>query len=332
MNILIYPPTIDWGFMKQRPQQLMQNFAKQGYTVFYCNKTQQDREIEEIEPNLFLVHHHDNWLNNILPNVRREKDCKVGVWCSWAMLAKELKVYKADWIIYDCVDEFADWVKYEKEMMEVADAVSCTAERLYLRLKKEYPHKRIFLIRNGYDESMGLHIPSRQSVTGEKKIIGYIGAWAPWVDDNLIKRLARAFKDCEIKIIGIEFGRKFTLDYLPNITFLGHLPHHQLASHLNQMAVCIIPFKITPVTLATNPVKMYEYLATGKPVVSTALPECLLVKEFVDIGRSYPEFISKVQSRLENPGDSSIRKNFALSNTWSHRVKQAISLINSLNK
>ncbi|NMH71894.1 glycosyltransferase family 1 protein [Bacillus sp. RO2] len=330
MNILIYPPTIDWGFMKQRPQQLMQNFAKQGYTVFYCNKTQQDREIEEIAPNLYLVHHHDNWLNDTLPNVRKEKGCKVGVWCSWAMLAKELKVYKADWIIYDCVDEFADWIKYEKEMIEIADAVSCTAERLYFRLKKEYPHKKIDLIRNAYDESMGLHIPSRHSLP-PKKIIGYIGAWAPWVDDHLIIRLAHEFKDCEIKIIGVEFGKKFSLDHLPNVTFLGHLPHHELASHLKQMAICIIPFKLTSVTLATNPVKMYEYLATGKPVVSTALPECLLVKDLVDVGRSYSEFISKVHSRLKDPGDSSIRKKYALSNTWSHRVNQAITLINNLH-
>ncbi|QFT88408.1 Putative teichuronic acid biosynthesis glycosyltransferase TuaH [Bacillus sp. THAF10] len=288
--------------------------------------------MELLSTNLFLVHDDDKWFKETLPIIKKRKNCKIGIWCTWAKLAKELERYQADWIIYDCVDEFADWMKYEEEMIEVANAVTCTAERIFLRLKKAYPNKKIELLPNAYDESMGLHLPaSKSSPFHDRKQIGYIGAWAPWIDDLLVKRLARTFNDDEIVIIGVGFGRKFNLGYLSNVTYLGHLPHHQLGTYLKEMSVCIIPFKITPVTLATNPVKMYEYLATGKPVISTALPECVLAQPYVDIGRNHSDFVTKVKYRLEHPGDSTGRQRFALSNTWKHRINQAISLINSIS-
>ncbi|CAG9622820.1 glycosyltransferase [Sutcliffiella rhizosphaerae] len=331
MNIIIYPPTIDWGFMKQRPQQLMQQFADHGYTVFYCNKTSSEEDIQELAPNLFLVSNHEKFVTKTLPQLRADSTCNVGVWCSWSKLAKELIQYKADWIIYDCVDEFAEWMKYEKEMVQIASAVTCTAERIYNRLKREYPNKNIELIRNAYDKNMGLHLHPSSPHPSIKKKIGYIGAWAPWVDDSLVRRLASKLIDHEIVIIGAEFGKNFTLKHLPNVTFLGQIPHEQLASHLSQMDVCIIPFKITPVTLATNPVKMYEYLATGKPVISSALPECVLAQPYVDIGKNHQEFISKVSYRLSNPGNENERKSYSLSNTWENRVNQAITLINNIS-
>jgi glycosyltransferase involved in cell wall biosynthesis len=312
----------------------MQQFADKGFLVFYCNKTVQNKEMEEISPNLFLVYHHDKWMNEILPNIRNKNKSRVGVWCSWPKLVKNLHHYKADWIIYDCVDEFADWLQYEREMVSASTAVVCTAEKIHSRLKRLYPDKRIELIRNAYDKNMDLHLPTihQPESSPKKKIIGYIGAWASWVDDGLVQRLAYTFKDKEIVIIGIEFGKRFTLGHLPNVTYLGHLPHKDLAFYLKQFSVCIIPFKITPVTLATNPVKMYEYLATGNPVVSTKLPECLLHQQHVDIGSTHSEFIQKVRNRLADPGRSQERIDFSLNNTWEHRVKQAIILIDSLSK
>lgn len=331
MDIIIYPPTIDWSFMKQRPQQLMQQFAEQGYVVFYCNRTQQELAMEEISPNLFLVHHHEQWLKEELPVLRKKYNVRVGVWCSWSLLTDTLSQYEADWVVYDCVDEFAQWLKFEKEMIKISDAVVCTAQRIGTRLKRLYPEKRVELIRNAYDSNMELHFRSACN-NHEKKVVGYIGAWAPWVDEGLVARLAGSLRDVEIVIVGIEFGRKFTLNRFPNVTYLGHLPHAELASHMDRFSVCIIPFRITPVTLATNPVKMYEYLATGKPVVSTPLPECLLQKDLIDIGSTHSEFIQKVRSRLADPGRSQERIDFSLNNTWEHRVKQAITLIDSLSK
>lgn len=85
----------------------------------------------------------------------------------------------------------------------------------------------------------------------------------------MIRKLAYAVPTSNIVIIRIEFDKKFRLHDAPNITYLGHLPHSELVAHLQTFSVCLIPFKINSITLATNPVKMYEYLATGKPIVSS---------------------------------------------------------------
>ncbi|WP_060666662.1 glycosyltransferase family protein [Bacillus sp. CHD6a] len=329
MDIIIFPPTIDWTFMKQRPQQLMTKFAQKGYCVFYCNKTQKEQDMELLSPNLYLVHHHQQWVTEILPLFRQTGKSRVGVWCSWPMLADILDVYQADWVIYDCVDDFAIALQYEKAMINKADAITCTADRIKDRLVKMYPQKTITLIPNAYDDSMGLHLKSSKG-TKENNIIGYIGAWAPWVDEALIRKLAYALPTIQIILIGIEFDKKFRLHDIPNITYLGHLPHDQLALHLSTFSVCLIPFKVNSITLATNPVKMYEYLATGKPVVSTNLPECRKYEEVISIASSHLEFIAKVKNYLKTPGDETLRRHIALSNTWEHRCNSILSLIDNI--
>lgn len=332
MGIIIFPPTIDWTFMKQRPQQLMTQFASKGYLVFYCNKTQKDSDMEQLSFNLYLVHNHHQWVTEILPLFRNKKKSRVGVWCSWPKLSDTLDAYQADWVIYDCVDDFAIALQYEKAVVAKADAITCTAERIHERLKKMYPDKLIKLVPNAYDESMELHLQSNIA-PNNNKIIGYVGAWAPWVDEALIRKLAYAVPTSNIVIIGIEFDKIFRMHDVPNITYLGHLPHDELAAHLHTFSVCLIPFKINSITLATNPVKMYEYLATGKPVVSTNLPECRKYEKVISIGTSHLDFIAKVKKLLEEPGSSGPRRQVALSNTWDHRCNSILSLIESiLNK
>ncbi|MDX5475381.1 MAG: glycosyltransferase [Bacillaceae bacterium] len=328
MDIIIYPPTINWSFMKQRPQQLMKQFAEKGYRVYYCNMTQSNKEIEEISTNLYLVHNHERWLKEELPNMRNQIKGKVGVWCSWAKLATTLSQYNPDWIIYDCVDEFVDWLKYEPEMIRVADAIVCTAERLEKRLRRAHPDKNVYLIRNAYDQEMNLHQIEDNNLE-DKQVVGYIGAWAPWLDEKLIGKLASSMTDINIVVIGAEFGKRFNLHHIPNITFLGHKKHEELKQYIKKFSVCIIPFHVNQVTLATNPVKMYEYLATGKPVVSTNLPECFLC-EHVDVASNHMEFINTVKKRLRDPGESKYRIDFALQNTWSDRADEAIRIIKKI--
>lgn len=333
MNLIIYPPTLDWAYMKQRPQQLMKQFADEGNIVYYCNQTQIKKDTEKIASNLYLVHDFEAFTKSYLPILRNEMKIPVGIWCSWPKLASELSVIKADWIIYDCVDEFASMQKYEKEMIGISSAVVCTAHRIYDRLRKAYPEKELALIPNAYDATMLAHksLPWPK-VSPMPPQIGYIGAWAPWVNEKLITKLARALPDCEIIIIGVEFDRKFTLHQVENIRYLGHLPHEELKNHLEKFKICIIPFKLTPVTLATNPVKMYEYLAAGKPVVSTGLPECIFHSNLIDVAYSTNDFIQKVKYRLKEPGDTQARIDFSLANTWNDRAKQATRLIDSLKR
>jgi teichuronic acid biosynthesis glycosyltransferase TuaH len=337
MRVFIYPPTMDWNWMKQRPQQLMKQLARQGNTVFYCNHTQADRSVELVEPRLHVVHRHDRWLDTEWPKFREQLNGPVIVWCTVPKLASTLARYEANTVVYDCVDDFAELAPYEGEMAACADVIVCTAERLEQRLKRQYPGKPVELIRNAYDPDMELHrysmphsgpVDYRPPDLPAGPIIGYIGAWAPWVDQSLLQRLSQHVRnEARIVVIGPEFGRKYSLGADSAIHFLGMKPHNELPAYMRHMSVCLIPFRLTPVTLATNPVKAYEYLAAGKPVVSTPLPECQLMQPHVDIAPGVLPFIEAVRFRLRDLGNAGDRTAYALNHTWEQRCRQIEALL-----
>ena len=142
IEAIIYPPTIDWHWMKQRPQQLLSSLAKLGYDIFYCNVTQTDQAVEQIAPGVYLVHQHEQWLKQELPLLRK-KYKRVGVWCSFPAVAAQIPFYQADWVIYDCIDDFADWLKHEPAMVEISDLI------VYPR--REFIDVCLKLFRKGYN-------------------------------------------------------------------------------------------------------------------------------------------------------------------------------------
>lgn len=334
MSIIIYPPISDWNWMKQRPQHLMSQLAKRGHHVFYCNKTTTAPFVEEIEPHLFLVHNHEHWLQNEWPSLYKHRQGPVGVWCTLPHLSAAIRHnYDPDWIIYDCVDDFGEWHSYEDAMITSAAAVVCSSERLYMRIRRWFPKKQVELIRNAYDPQMQLHLPHALRADARKineNQVGYVGAWAPWIDDTLIRKLS-LIRGTETVIVGPEFGKKFpALIDSSNLRFLGLKRHDELAPFIHSFGVCILPFRITPLTLSVNPVKVYEYLAAGKPVVSTALPECEQMAPLVDVAASRDAFIEIVKHRLKHPGDAAARTKYALEHTWEHRGDAVQSLLESL--
>ena len=108
---------------------------------------------------------------------------------------------------------------------------------------------------------------------------------------------------------------------------VGTKKYELLPQYLSFMEVCLIPFKINKLTLASSPIKLYEYLAAGKPVVSTALPEILSnASDIVLIGKDHKDFIQKVEAAVEATArdeESAItrRIEFAEANSWDERVQ-----------
>lgn len=357
MAVIVFPPIIDWSFMKQRPQQLMQQLARSGHTVYYCNKTQKEKMEkmealkgslddprlgglqaehyaacieQQLEERLFIVHQHKVWLSRRWPSIRRQASSGTIVWCTLPQLTKLALHYEADYLVYDCVDDFPELAPYEPAMVAAADWIICTSERIRERLRRQYPGRAVALVRNGYDSGMGLHLPDPAEETpllpdiGAGRWVGYVGAWAPWVDAALLKRLAgRLPQGDRLAIIGPEFGRREAQGLL----HIGQLAHHALPAYIRKLSVCLIPFLPMPVALAANPIKAYEYLASGKPVVATALPECLAMAPHVDCCRSSEQFIHTVLQRLREPGDGSARVRYALEHTWAARVQELMQAI-----
>lgn len=321
--VVIYPPTIDWGWMKQRPQHIMEQFSLHGYEVYYCNKTQLDEALyTTINPNLKVVHNNYHFIKNVLPKLKEQKR-KIILWVSWSKLHLFLKHYSPSFIVYDYIDDFKAWRPYHDKMVRCANVVVASSDVLQSQIKDQYPLKKCCLVRNGCSIkhfNRSSRIPKPTELKNHRgPIITFMGAWADWVDQELVEKMAVAFPSALVIIIGVEFNIKAKIKQ-PNIVLLGYRPFNKLPQYLKHSSVCIIPFKIQEVSVAANPIKMYEYLASGKHVVSTDVPEVRNIPSVL-IGKDHDSFINKVGLILESkiPFNKKEVDGWLVQHTWEKR-------------
>ncbi|RJX22462.1 MAG: glycosyltransferase family 1 protein [Desulforudis sp.] len=335
-TVIVYPPTIDWHFMKQRPQQLMQQFALHGHQVYYCNKMQsKDRKYTQVIPNLTVVHDNKAFIREAIPFLKRQGK-RILVWSSWSKLHLFLDQYAPDILVYDYVDDFPAWVPYLEKMVHMADVVCTTASSLKQHIERDFSGKPCYLIPNGCDLDhfqQYKHAPPERPVEYQDHdgpIITYIGAWAHWVDHDLVEQVAAAFPEALVSIIGVEYGAKVSQS-VPNLKYLGYKFHEVLPRYLYYTDVCLIPFRLNQITLATNPVKMYEYLAAGRPVVTTDLPEARNAPG-VNIGKDRDSFVSCVGRILSSliAFDADEVNRWLRLHTWENRYKRIDEILEGI--
>jgi glycosyltransferase involved in cell wall biosynthesis len=164
-----------------------------------------------------------------------------------------------------------------------------------------------------------------------KPIIGYSGAIAPWVDWELLKVVIQENPEFNFVFIGAYFQlNKFPLKNLRNVFYLGLKPYHELPAYLHHFDVGLIPFLKTEMTKGCNPIKLYEYYASGIPVLGTPLPEMLTIPKInLEIN---PQLFSLRLRHLLGSEDSSKaeRMAFALANDWSERASRMLQQILSM--
>lgn len=105
-----------------------------------------------------------------------------------------------------------------------------------------------------------------------KPVIGYIGGMHRHVDFGLVREMALRRPNWSWVCVGALQAALGDLDGLPNVHLTGERPHSELVDYVRQFDVCIVPYVSSPYTATVVPTKINEYLAVGKPVVSTALP------------------------------------------------------------
>lgn len=280
-----------------------------------------------------------------LKNLNFEPD--VAIFCSlhYSFLLKPL-ISMGISTLYDCIDDFSAFsevsnvsaaLELERYMTERSSLVIAASKMLCERLSKI--NSSCFYVPNAADfehfnmASQNKKVPAE--IAGLRHpIIGYIGAVFDWINIELICRLADIHPDYSILLVGpVHFGLDKLRKY-SNIVMVGTKHYNVLPQYLACMDVCLIPFMINKLTLSSNPIKLYEYLAAGKPVVSTALPEIRNnASHVVYIGESNEDFIKKVEEavtevrRNESEMVKSRRINFAKDNSWDRRVETIEKLL-----
>ncbi len=158
--------------------------------------------------------------------------------------------------------------------------------------------------------------------------IGYYGAIAHWFDSALVSDAAKAHPEWEFELVGSTFQADLLdLEKLPNVALRGEKGYDTIPDFLSRWDVAIIPFKVMPLTQATNPVKVYEYLTAGKPVVATRLPELMLppVSDWVRLASGPAEFVAALASAAGEARDPLLaraRSNAVRDESWASRAEQ----------
>jgi glycosyltransferase involved in cell wall biosynthesis len=160
--------------------------------------------------------------------------------------------------------------------------------------------------------------------------LGYFGAIEPWlVDQELIKRAARERPSWQWIFIGNK-SRGVEIESLPNTHFLPAVPYEELPSYAAGFDVCVLPWDTDKAfTSYGSAIKVREYLATGKPVVISPLPEYEPMRDVLRIARSQDDFLNLVEEALrENGPEASQKRQAAVKDgTWDARAEWVSNLI-----
>jgi glycosyltransferase involved in cell wall biosynthesis len=165
--------------------------------------------------------------------------------------------------------------------------------------------------------------------------IGYIGTINERLDYNCLEYLAESRPHWHLVFAGDTYPWRKDAPILrrlaayPNVHIIGQLPYQQLPSLLKGMDVCLIPYISDERGLYRSPLKLYEYLAAGRPVVSTENPEVIEFAPIVRIAKNPISFVEQIASALaeDNPLEQSKRIQIARRNSWDLRVDQMERLI-----
>jgi len=351
---LMFFPMTDWHERNQRSRQLALAFSSLGYRCIYLSPHlgrefessplfDRNPRLSQLAPNVFELHvrlrrepvYHFRMLlpdeearlatvlRGLLPG-RRRGVMQIVSFPVWLGVARALRKTGEFPIIYDCHDFLSGFANVgpeilasEVELLRDADLVLFSAPEL----RQAHPGVRsAMLLRNGVDA--GHFADVRPSAEGPLAA-GYVGALEDWFDIDCLEAAARANPDVRFVIVGrVDHAPIERLRSLPNVQFMGEVPYHRLPEIFASFRVGLIPFRINSLTLATNPIKLYEYFSCGMPVVSTALPEVERMGDLAYVAHSPAEFAAAVRQAMseDDAGRRKRRLEVAVRESWTGRA------------
>lgn len=246
-------------------------------------------------------------------------------------------------LVYDCMDDYKSILPFarhfiareEEKLLGICHVLTCSSEAL-MKVLEQYPHlpARCKVINNGVNSTLfDIHSVTAHPIdlpwliaNGRKRAC-YVGTISHWLDVDALAEAADKLPQVDFYMVGpaaqgIDLNR---LSGLQNVHFTGSRPAAEVPHILAQCHVALLPFKLCDTTLAVNPVKLYEYLSMGRPVVAVRYNE---TERFGPPVYTYGEggFIECLRQVLDMPPlDTDEAADFCRKNDWHARVEEFIA-------
>jgi teichuronic acid biosynthesis glycosyltransferase TuaH len=248
-------------------------------------------------------------------------------------------------LIYDITDDWTTFVQNkaardrvvasDRWLCENSDAVIVCSERLYEAKKAMVSPDRLFLVPNGVDIEHYADCSKRSFDVYESRsnpVFGYTGSIHDQrLDVALVEAIARRMTTGVLRFIGPDMLEPSSRQRLLNtgrVELLGPIPYQDLPKAMQEMDAMIVPHLVTPFTESLNPLKLWEYLASGKPVVSTPVAGFRDYPQLIKLASSADEFYQAMLKSLNEPMELATQRQSAVAgHSWGARADQIEKII-----
>ncbi len=348
MDILIFGQQ-NWDVCWTAKQHLATGLAGRGHRVIYVDPDPAPPGFERIQRNLWLSRDRPwpliGWRANqarawavLRRHMRQVRFTAPVAMALHPSVIGRLRRLRRFGLLYYAVDDYAHHGglteaartmlhRQEAELLERADVVLGVSPTLVEKFGTQ--RGEIHLLENGADVEhfapqrlvrMRPH-PAMAELRGP--VLGFFGQVDGRLDQDLVLALARRRPQWNIVLAGRVKGISIeALAAAPNVHLLGYQDYRDLPAIARDTDVWLLPYRQTKLTHACDPLKVYEYLATGKPVVATPLDGLVRCREAVTLAQGTDAWTAAIEAALAQPGQgASARLALAHANAWPARVE-----------
>lgn len=344
-----------WQFVYQRPQHLISRMSKNRKVLLieepigYENGKENTANLMIINDNLHILQPRVQSIEAIaklLPQFIKNNQVSIG-WFYSASFSALLDSFKFETIVYDCMDELTLFkgapehlIHQEKYLMANADIVFTGGKSLYESKKQNHPN--VYCFPSSVDESHfaqalnGIEIPKDISNL-QAPVVGYFGVIDERIDLHLLHETALKLPNVSFVMIGPL--AKIDESELPkedNIYYLGMRSYNELPNYIKGFDVAMMPFALNDATKYISPTKTLEYMAAGKPIISTKIKD--VVRDYsicVNLVETADEFAEAITDLFDKRDQQSMSLEYfdILKNTsWDSTANKMQNIIKTFAK
>jgi len=364
---MLYWTHLPWGWIKQRPHFIAENLAGSYDVTICCKKNYHIKNLtNEKSPanipfwEIFALPFCRIGVMNLLTKllIHRQMRTRINnfdiIWINHpAMFYYVREIIKPEThLVYDCMDDSLEFPvvksdrkktfrlkKLEEGLLARADTVFVSSAHLKDVICSRYNStKKMNLLNNGIDQIIlgrGQVKPATESIGNIKEIplkkIMYLGTIAGWIDFDLILKSLEELDDIVYILVG---PIEVVVPTHDRIVLISPVEHSQVFNLMEMADVLVMPFVVTDLVRSVNPVKVYEYIYSGKPSLVVNYSETLQFRQFVTLYDDGSDYIRKLKSILN--GNEVTKTNvtaqaqhFIADNTWEKRVADINKVLES---